>query len=262
MGNVHFASWGAEDMEGKKKILVIEDDLSVSEVVGHHLSSHGFDVDQEHDGPSGLTKALEQDYSLVILDLNLPRMSGLDICKAIRKKKEFLPLIMLTARGGEMDKVVGLEVGADDYLVKPFSVPELIARVRARLRIAPSSATSEESEQNSEPLVCGTFLLDPDKRIATLNGVNLDLTLKEFDVVEHLLRNRHRAVSRDELLRVVWGSTVSAYTDAVTTCIGRLRKKLERISPDANYVLIVRGIGYRFVDPSDPSEPPSLDDEQ
>ncbi len=235
-------------------ILIIEDDPSICQILAHHLVAQGFEVDLSDDGPTGLEKALQGNYVLVILDLNLPRLSGIDVCKSIRRKRESLPLIMLTSRDSEVDRVVGLEVGADDYVVKPFSIFELLARIRARLRVtASSSGASQQSVPSAAAgtgieLRCGPLTLSRERRTATINEVSLDLTRKEFDVLEYLLRHTERIVTRGELLEAIWGTRVAAYEDTVNTLIGRIRRKLAQAAPDVSLIRTVRGIGFRLSD--------------
>ncbi len=230
-------------MAEQYSILVIEDDSTIAEVLQHNLTSAGFVVDSVNDGPTGLDAALSGKYSLVILDLNLPRMSGINICKSIRQDNLTLPLIMLTSRDSEMEKVIGLESGADDYVVKPFGMFELLARVRARLRIAPS-VTDGKNAGSSSSLTCGPLLLNTQNRTASANEKKLELTRKEFDVLAYLLNNQGKVVSRSELLDYVWGTTSDAYDNAVRMLLSRLRRKLQEAIPGCPLLRVVRGVGY------------------
>ncbi len=235
----------------KDKILVIEDDPSICVVLTHNLSDEGFEVECVGDGPDGLEKILSGGYSLIILDLNLPRLSGMSICKEVRKQNPTLPLIMLTSRDSEVDKVVGLEAGADDYISKPFSNFELMARVRARLRIATAATTKNQSNENgdTDTLRCGPLELHLEHRIVSVNGNQIDFTRKEFDVLSYFMQSNNRTITRMELLQEVWGTNIEAYEVAVTTLMGRLRRKLELADPSIQYIRIVRGVGFRFALP-------------
>lgn len=238
-------------MNYDRKILIIEDDQGTYEVVSHHLRQEGFQCEWATDGRIGLEMALNSDWELVLLDLSLPNLSGIEICKEIRRKKESLPLIMLTARESEVDRVVGLEVGADDYIVKPFSIHELMARIRTRLRIAARTPGSSISSTNIE---WGPIVLSCERREVSVGGTPLELTRTEFDVLEHFLKNPEKTISRIQLLEAVWGTNLPAYEDTVTTIVGRLRRKLEKATARPGILRTVRGVGFLLSETAAPDE--------
>ncbi len=237
-------------MKSERTILIVEDDPAVYQVVAQHLEQDGFRTNLATDGPDGLAKALSGQYILVILDLNLPGLSGIDICKEIRRSDRALPLIMLTSRESEIERVVGLEVGADDYVVKPFSIFELMARIRARLRIAEVSG----QPAHTGIVKAGEIEVDTDMRVATVGGRQLELTRTEFDVLEYFVRNPLSTITRTALLRSVWGTDLSAYEDTVTTIVGRVRRKLEGAGSKTFRLKTVRGVGYILSDRLEPGE--------
>lgn len=229
------------------KILLIEDDAAIHDLIRVNVEGAGYSFDHAGDGESGLSKALCGECNLVILDLNIPKLSGLDVCRRIRATKPNLPIIMLTAQSSEVDKVVGLELGADDYVTKPFSVRELMARVRARLRSQSSDGGSASDGEASE-LVVGELTIDLERRRVLKRGVKVDLTQKEFELVLLLASNAGRPFTREQLLETIWGLSASSYESNVNTLITRLRKKIEDDQANPRYLLTVYGYGYRFVD--------------
>ncbi|MFI5797748.1 response regulator transcription factor [Streptomyces sp. NPDC051677] len=242
-----------------KRVLVVDDDPTVSEVVAGYLDRAGFAVDVAADGPSAVRLAGAQPPDLVVLDLMLPGMDGLEVCRRIRRDGP-LPVIMLTARGDEEDRVLGLEVGADDYVTKPFSPRELVLRVESVLRRA--GAASVDRTPSVEPwLRAGPLAMDPVARRATRDGGELALTLREFDLLEFFLRNPGRAVSREDLMRRVWGWEFGDLS-TVTVHVRRLREKVEDDPARPRLISTVWGVGYRF-DPLGPdtaaAEGPSHD---
>jgi DNA-binding response OmpR family regulator len=242
-----------------KRVLVVDDDPTVSEVVAGYLDRAGFEVDVAADGPSAVRLAGAQPPDLVVLDLMLPGMDGLEVCRRIRRDGP-LPVIMLTARGDEEDRVLGLEVGADDYVTKPFSPRELVLRVESVLRRAGASTTGRTS--SAEPwLRAGPLAMDPAARRATRDDRELALTLREFDLLEFFLRNPGRAVSREDLMRRVWGWEFGDLS-TVTVHVRRLREKVEDDPARPRLISTVWGVGYRF-DPLRPdtaaAEGPSHD---
>lgn len=228
-----------------KNILVIEDNADIAHLVMVNLRSKQMHVDHAADGESGLEMALTGRYQLVILDLMLPGVDGLDICRALRNEKIYTPVLMLTARTSELDRVLGLEVGADDYLTKPFSVPELVARVNAILRRSDQYQSSSEKPASS-PLQFGALCVDPEKRQVLLNDNDIDLTAKEFDLLWHFASNPERVFTRGQLLDSVWGYGHAGYEHTVNSHINRLRAKIESDPADPRFVLTVWGVGYKF----------------
>jgi len=236
-----------------RRILVVEDQRDIAELIALHLRDLGHRVDCVHDGAAGYEAARSGRYDLVVLDVMLPGRDGLDIVRALRIDKVTTPVLMLTARSTELDRVLGLELGADDYLTKPFSIPELQARVRAMLRRidmhAPAAADAGAGAAGpAERIEAGDLLIDVASREVRLSGRPIPLTAKEFDLLAHFARHPGRAFTRLQLLDAVWGTTFEGYEHTVNTHINRLRAKIEIDPANPRRVLTVRGVGYRFAD--------------
>ena len=231
-------------------ILVIEDDPDIADLVRIHLSDLGYAVERAADGKTGLDKALHDKYALVILDLMLPELDGLEVCKRIRAKDPYLPILMLTAKAEELDKVLGLELGADDYLTKPFSIRELIARVKALFRRIEIDQENRQRDA-TQPLRFGDLTVEPKKRKVTLRNRTIELTAKEFDLLMLFAQHPGRAYSRQELLDLVWGYQYAGYSHTVNTHINRLRSKIEDDPSAPRYIKTVWGLGYRFAEPEE-----------
>jgi len=232
-----------------KNILVIEDNADIARLVMVNLRSQQMQVDHAANGSAGLDMALTGQYQLVILDLMLPGIDGLDICRNLRREKVYTPVLMLTARTSELDRVLGLEVGADDYLTKPFSIPELVARVNAILRRSDQYQPSLESSlatPASSPLQFGALHVDPDKRRVQLGDNAIELTAREFDLLWHFASNPERVFTRGQLLDSVWGYGHAGYEHTVNSHINRLRAKIEADPAKPRYVITVWGVGYKF----------------
>lgn len=221
--------------------MVIDDDLTLADVVGRYLEREDFTVELCGAGDVGLARALEWRPDLVVLDLMLPGLDGLEVCRRLRETAP-IPVIMLTARGEEDDRVAGLELGADDYLAKPFSPRELAARVRAVLRRVDGTLSGDVAPV----LQAGDLVVEPVAREAQRAGDRLSLTAKEFDLLVHLMRNPNRAFRREELLEAVWGWTYGD-TATVTVHVRRLREKVEIDPGEPHHLQTVWGVGYRFV---------------
>jgi len=223
------------------RILVVDDETAVSDLLAYNLHKAQYEVDVAADGRAALQKARATAPDLVLLDLMLPGMDGLDICRELRKTSR-VPIIMITARDEETDRVVGLELGADDYVCKPFSVRELMARVKAVLRRA------EPGEGEPAGLLRGPggLLLDVERRLASVGERPLDLSRLEFDLLLALLRNAGRVLTRERLLEQAWGYAYSGDTRAVDSAVKRLRAKLRLAAPEADVLRAVRGVGYRL----------------
>jgi DNA-binding response OmpR family regulator len=235
-------------VDRRQKILVIEDDREIAGLVKLHLEDAGYRVELAHDGTSGLGKAEGEAHSLVILDLMLPGLEGLELCRRLRARSDYTPILMLTAKSSELDRVVGLELGADDYLTKPFSIRELLARVRALLRRMDALAAPKEASGRIE--VAG-LAIDMEGRRVAVEGRPVDLTAKEFDLLAQLARHPGRVYTRAQLLDQVWGYGHDSYQHTVNSHINRLRSKIEADPSHPRYVLTVWGVGYRFLDPRD-----------
>jgi len=230
-----------------KKILIIEDNRDLAQLLKGHLQDSAFQVDLVFDGIAGMAKIGSGHYDLVILDLMLPGLDGMEICRRLRRESSYVPILMLTARSSETDRVVGLEVGADDYVTKPFSIRELIARVKAIFR-----RIDELKDQAKEdlPAVIRTaeLVIDPIKRNAQIAGRSLDLTPKEFDLLLHFARNPGKVYTRSQLLDTVWGYGHEGYEHTVNSHINRLRAKIEKDPASPAFIKTVWGVGYKFTD--------------
>jgi len=230
-----------------KNVLLIEDDPDILELLQIHLKDLGCQTQIASDGETGLQIALDQPFDLLILDIMLPGMDGLEVCRELRARKIPTPILMLTARSEEIDKILGLETGADDYLTKPFSVREFIARVKAMFRRVKMIKESGE-DQADAVLVKQDLMIDKNKRKVTLKGKRLELTPKEFDLLVLLAFNPGHSYSRKRLLRVVWGYDFEGYEHTVNSHINRLRAKIEPDPNQPSYILTTWGVGYRFSD--------------
>jgi two-component system alkaline phosphatase synthesis response regulator PhoP len=225
-----------------KKILVIEDEVSIQTVVRTYLKSAGFAVSVVDNGPEGLAQARQIRPSLIILDLNLPGMDGMEVAARLRQESNVY-ILMLTARGEENDRVAGLRIGADDYLTKPFSPRELVARVEAILRRRDGEAGSDASA-----LTFAHLMINPESYEATVEGKLLDLTATEFQVLWKLAQNAGRVLTRDQLITQVWGGDFYGNDRVVDVYVGQVRRKLEQAAGKP-LIETVRGVGYKFVDP-------------
>jgi len=223
------------------KILIVEDEPGMVAGLRDNFEYEGYQVVTANDGVSGLERALSESPDLVILDVMMPRMSGLDVCKQLKAKRPSLPIIMLTARGQEVDKVVGLELGADDYVTKPFSIRELLARVKAVLRRV--HALPKDAERYS----FGDVEVNLRSCQVSRRGKQLEISSKEFELLKYFISHSGEAISRDRLLEDVWGYERFPTTRTVDAHIVRLRQKLEPKPEDPHFILTVHGVGYKFV---------------
>ena len=223
------------------KILVVEDEPNMVAGLRDNFEFEGYQVITARDGVEGLQKALDESPDLVVLDVMMPRMSGLEVCKQLRAKRGSIPIIMLTARGQEVDKVVGLELGADDYVTKPFSIRELLARVKAVLRRSP--VVPQDQDRRS----FGEVEVDLRKCRVLKSGKAIDISSKEFELLKYFIVHSGETLSRDRLLEDVWGYDNYPSTRTVDTHLVRLRQKLEPNPDQPQYFLTVHGTGYRFV---------------
>ena len=231
-----------------EKVLIIEDNKEIAEIVAMNIRDIGLETEHTTDGKEGLTWALSGKYALIIIDIMLPSLDGISICKKIRENNHSVPILILTAKDNEIDRVLGLELGADDYMSKPFSIRELIARVKALLR---RSQTEHKSHQKEEPISIGNLNLDLEKHKVTLNQKVIELTVKEFELLELFMNNPGRTYSRADLLSLIWGYQFEGYEHTVNTHINRLRNKIESDPADPIYLKTVWGIGYKFAEKSD-----------
>lgn len=238
-------------MADTNKILIIEDDPNIADVIEIHLNDLGYVLERAADGESGLAKALSRNYLLIILDLMLPKMNGLDVCKKIRAENAHIPILMLTARSEELDKVLGLEFGADDYITKPFGVREFIARVKAILRRVEVDKEAGGGQESAMPVQVGALTVDFLKRKVTLSGKLIELTAKEFDLLALFAKNPGRVFNRQELLDIVWGYQYNGYDHTVNSHINRLRNKIEEDPANPRLLKTLWGVGYRFSEPEE-----------
>ena len=222
------------------KILVVEDESSLSEPLAYLLGKEGFEVVVCETGPDAIAEFNRSGADLILLDLMLPGLSGTEVCRTIRAKSD-VPIIMLTAKDTEVDKVVGLELGADDYVTKPYSARELVARIRAVLRRRTDVGSSNESM-----LEAGSVKIDVDRHMVYVNGVQTSLPLKEFDLLELLVRNAGRVLTRAQLIDRVWGSDYFGDTKTLDVHVKRLRAKIEADPAEPIFIQTVRGLGYKF----------------
>lgn len=230
----------------QKKILVIEDNRDLGQLLEMHLKDLGFTVDVALDGVSGMAKTEARAYDLVILDLMLPGIDGLEICRRLRSKPSYIPILMLTSKTSELDRVVGLEMGADDYVTKPFSIMELMARVKAIFRRI--EQMTDEKQDVTGIIRTGDMIIDPERRTVTLQNRAIDLTAKEFDLLLYFAGHPGRVFTRTHLLDTVWGYGHDGYEHTVNSHINRLRAKIEEDPANPRYILTVWGVGYKFAE--------------
>jgi DNA-binding response OmpR family regulator len=230
-----------------RRILIIEDNRDLAHLLEVHLRDLSYDVDLVGDGVAGLAKTELHTYNLIILDIMLPGIDGIEICRRLRSKSPYVPILMLTSKSSELDRILGLEMGADDYVTKPFSIMELLARVKAIMRRVESlEATSER--KSSDTIHAEGLTIDPEKRTVHLNGKPVDLTAREFDLLVHFARHPGRVYTRSQLLDMVWGYGHEGYEHTVNSHINRLRAKIEENPGHPLYILTVWGVGYKFTD--------------
>lgn len=237
------------------KILVVEDERPISRVIVDNLNFEGYEALAAYDGPSGLEMAMTQSVDLVLLDIMMPGMNGYDVCRRLREEGRDTPVIMLSARGEEVDKVLGLELGADDYITKPVGVRELLARVRAVLRRAPVADPAPASDETGHVLTFGGVRVDFDTYEATRDGAATHLSPKAFGVLRLLWTRAGKAVSRSDILHEVWGYDALPTTRTVDNHVAELRAALEPDSTQPQHLLTVHGVGYRLVDVPPPPAP-------
>lgn len=225
-----------------KKILIIEDARNIRMALEDDLKFEGYQVESASTGPEGLEKALDLDLDIIILDLMLPELDGLEICKELRRRNIGTPIIMLTAKSQEFDKVLGLELGADDYITKPFSTFELHARIKALLR----RSEIRDNQTAMTTIQVGPFELNPSKYEFTKNGDPVQLTTIEFSLVKMLMHHAGQVIRRDDILRSVWGNEVYVTSRTVDTHIANLRRKIEDDPDQSHWITGIRGVGYKF----------------
>lgn len=232
-------------METKKKILIVEDEKNIAMVLAYNIKKEGFDCDVAYDGESGLTMAITGSYDLILLDIMLPKMNGFEVCEKIRYKSQ-VPIIFVTAKEEEKDKIFGLETGADDYVTKPFSFRELLSRIRANIRRSSGEVIrTQASAPSSSTIVIGELEIDQEHYSVTKNGEPIELSKKDYDLIALLAENAGKAFTREELLEKVWGYD-DYYGDirTVDVAVNRLRSKIEKDTAKPEYIMTKRGVGY------------------
>ncbi len=228
-----------------KKILIVEDEKSIVTLLTFNIEKAGFSTDVAYDGAEAVKKAEETAYDLIVLDIMIPEIDGLDVCKHLRMNKIDTPILMVTARDDEFDRVLGLELGADDYLTKPFSPRELVARIKAILR-----RTNKVEEIEYETLNIGHLTILTDKYEAVLGGKTITFTRKEFELLFYLAKHKGLVLSRDQLLGEVWDYDFSGGTRIVDVHISRLREKIETDTKNPTYIKTIHGLGYKMEEPN------------
>ncbi|GAB3065121.1 response regulator transcription factor [Virgibacillus ainsalahensis] len=229
----------------KKKILVVDDEQSIVTLLKFNVEKAGFLTDVAYDGLEAVNKAQNNEYDLIILDLMLPEMDGMEVCKHLRSNKIETPILMLTAKDDEFDKVLGLELGADDYLTKPFSPKEVVARIKAILR-----RTEKVSEFNYKTLHIGDLIIYPERYEAEMNNKVITFTRKEFELLFYLANHKGKVISRDQLLSGIWDYDFVGDTRIVDVHISHLREKIEPTTKKPEYIKTVRGLGYKLEEPA------------
>ncbi len=227
-----------------RQVLVIEDDADIAKLVKLQLVELDCRVKVAYDGTVGMAEAQSGHYDLLVLDLMLPGLGGLEICRRLRAQERYTPILMLTSKSSEIDRVLGLEMGADDYLTKPFSIAEFAARVKAIFRRV--DQLSQDRQPARAQLVAGALQIDTDKHTVRLDGQPLELTAKEFELLAHFARNPGRVFTRAQLLDSVWGYSHSGYEHTVNSHINRLRSKIEADADHPQWIETVWGVGYKF----------------
>ncbi len=228
-----------------KTVLIVEDERAIVEILKFNLKREGYETLEALDGQTGLQLAQTEDPDLILLDVMLPKMNGFDICKTLRAENRTTPIIMLTAREEEMDKVFGLETGADDYMTKPFSMKELMARVKANIRRSMEYASAQASG-TANTVEANGLCLNPETYQVTKNGTPVELTQKEYDLLSYLIRERGKVFSREDLMQRVWNYDYYGDMRTVDVTVRRLREKIEDDPGKPQYILTRRGVGYYF----------------
>ncbi|WP_342505421.1 response regulator transcription factor [Sporosarcina sp. FSL K6-2383] len=233
-----------ERMSKQKKILIVDDEQPIRTLLEYNLQQAQYETISAADGEEAVQQAELEKPDLILLDLMLPKMDGLDVCKTLRQRGVDIPIIMLTAKGDEFDKVLGLEIGADDYMTKPFSPREVVARVKAVLRRSGDAAA--RSEDNNSVMSSGALTVHPEQYVAYLNNEELEFTPKEFELLVYFMQNKNRVLSRDQLLSAVWNYDFAGDTRIVDVHVSHLREKIEENTKKPAFIKTVRGIGYKF----------------
>ncbi len=229
-----------------KKILIVEDEKNIVDILNFNLCREGYTTMEAYDGNSGLELALKEEPDLILLDLMLPGMNGFDVCRAIRAAGRTMPVLMLTAREEEADKVLGLEIGADDYVTKPFSMRELLARVKTNLRRNDMLEEAAEAKSASGVLRFGALSINTDSCSVSKNGTPVDLTQREYELLKFLAAQPGKVFSREALMEQVWNYDYVGDVRTVDVTVRRLREKIEDVPAEPHYIITRRGVGYLF----------------
>ncbi|MFB4162995.1 response regulator transcription factor [Alteribacillus sp. JSM 102045] len=232
-----------------QRLLVVDDEESITTLISYNLEQSGFQVDTAMEGKKAMEKVKNTAYDLIVLDLMLPEIDGLEVCRQIRQEKMNVPILMLTAKDDEFDKVLGLELGADDYMTKPFSPRELVARVKAILRRVDYAPELKADRQIDKKMVIGHLTIFPENYEVYVKEDPLELTPKEFELLLYLANNKGRVMTRDQLLNAVWNYEFVGDTRIVDVHISHLREKIEPNTKKPVYIKTVRGLGYKFEEP-------------
>ncbi|MFG6119057.1 response regulator transcription factor [Thalassobacillus sp. B23F22_16] len=228
-----------------EKILIVDDEESIVTLLKYNIEQAGYDTDVAYDGSEALHKADENDYDLIVLDIMLPELDGMDVCKQLRINKMDTPILMLTAKDDEFDKVLGLELGADDYLTKPFSPREVVARIKAILR----RTNRTVQEEKKDTIEIADLVIYPQQYEATINGKQLIFTPKEFELLLYLAKHKGKVLARDQLLSAVWNYDFVGDTRIVDVHVSHLREKIEPDTKKPVYIKTIRGLGYKMEEP-------------
>lgn len=231
----------------KRHLLIVEDNRDLAELLALNLRGQDYEVDLAFEGITGASMADAKEYTLIVLDVMLPGLDGIGVCQHIRQHQRYTPILMLTSRSAEADRIRGLEVGADDYVVKPFSILELLARIKAILRRM-DAFTQTANVIDSSVIKRKDMTIDLDKRNVQINTRNIELTAREFDLLAHFARYPGRVFSRKQLLDLVWGYAYEGYEHTVNSHINRLRVKIEKDPTSPEYIETVWGVGYRYAE--------------
>ncbi len=230
----------------RNRVLIVEDDVDLADLIRVSLVELGIDITLCSNGNDGISTALNEEHDLLVLDITLPDVSGLDICREVRTRKPKQSIMMLTSKNSETDRVLGLELGADDYMTKPFSIRELQARVRAQLRKVEAFRKFESNEKKECQIKLGDLYISDKHHTVELGGKPLDLTSTEFDLIHHFAKHPNQVFSRTQLLESVWGYQHSGYEHTVNSHINRLRTKIEKNAASPKIIQTVWGVGYRL----------------
>jgi two-component system alkaline phosphatase synthesis response regulator PhoP len=236
-------------MEDNKRILVVDDEESILTLLQYNLEAQGYEVTTAINGVDALNLAKGENFSCIVLDLMLPKKDGTEVCKELRQLKINTPILMLTAKGDEFDKILGLELGADDYMTKPFSPREVSARVKALIRRTMFNAEITDTSNTTEVIEVGELKLYPEKYETVFKGKHLEFTPKEFELLMYIVKNKGRVLSRDQLLSAVWNYDFAGDTRIVDVHISHLREKIEEDTRKPMYIKTIRGLGYKFEEP-------------